>query len=209
MPQVDGSTARSGSTPDRPRGTTAVPSGPRPRDAVRRAPGRGRRDLRWLPAALAIWLLSFLAVPVAVLAHDALTGEPTRVQEAADTSVDDSPPVDPAPQQGGAVQQVLITPRTTEDDVPTAASATPAPSDTDPTGPAPTPASPSTEAPVVSSSPTTSQSQPSAQPTSTSSSPSSSATAVPSSAPSAVTEPAAGTGCADCAVDGSGTTSAG
>ncbi|WP_091246529.1 hypothetical protein [Klenkia soli] len=53
-----------------------------PATGSRRAPGRRRH---WVPIALAIWIASFLAVPAAVLVHEAVTGDDTPVVEAGET----------------------------------------------------------------------------------------------------------------------------
>jgi hypothetical protein len=47
-----------------------------------------------VPVAVAIWVASFLAVPLAVLVHDAVTPDVTAVQNAADEHGDDTRPAD-------------------------------------------------------------------------------------------------------------------
>ena len=51
-----------------------------PATGSRRAPGRS--SVSWLPIALVIWTASFLAVPAAVLAHQAMTSDQSPVVEA-------------------------------------------------------------------------------------------------------------------------------
>ena len=59
-----------------------------PATGSRRAPGR---QPRWLPIALAIWIASFLAVPAAVLVHQAVSGDETPVVEAGETQDEAAP----------------------------------------------------------------------------------------------------------------------
>ncbi len=64
------------------------------------ATGARRRNLRWLPVALAIWATSFAAVPTVVLVHEAMTDPGTAVENASDTRQQepDAPAGAPAPQ---------------------------------------------------------------------------------------------------------------
>ncbi|MEI4272841.1 hypothetical protein TEK04_14020 [Klenkia sp. LSe6-5] len=86
--------------------TGSRPGSRGPATGTRRAPAR--RNLRWVPVALAIWIASFLAVPAAVLVHQAVSERPTSVENAAETRTDPGPDAEQsgAARDAGGTQDV-------------------------------------------------------------------------------------------------------